>query len=117
MGMPGFSGFIAEISILLGAWKAFPSLLIFAAIGAIITVAFTLRALQRTFFPAHGAAIEPHDTHEFEPISLPEKLGALLLMAATLGVGLFPKILLDPIIRSFESPQSLMHHLIQGVAK
>ena len=119
MGLPGFSGFIAEISILLGAWKAFPVFLIFAALGVVITVAFTLRALQRTFFPAHAAATASPDPapHVFEPITLPERLGALILMAATLGVGLFPKILLTPILRSFESPQSLMHHLIQGVAK
>ena len=119
MGLPGFSGFIAEISILLGAWKTFPLFLIFAALGVVLTVAFTLRALQQTFFPAHGSATAPHGNppHEFEPITLPERLGAIILMAATLGVGLFPKILLVPILHSFESPQSLMHHLIQGVAK
>jgi len=119
MGLPGFSGFIAEISILLGTWKAFPVLLIFTMLGVVITVAFTLRALQRTFFPAHNADAPTAETaHEpFDPITLPERLGALILMTATVGVGLFPKILLDPILRSFESPQSLMHHLIQGVAK
>ena len=123
MGMPGFSGFIAEISILLGAWKAFPVLLIFAAIGAVITVAFTLRALQKSFFPARESAsqapttpeVEPH--HPYAPISFPERLGAVILMAATVGIGLFPKILMDPILRSFESPQSLMHHLIREVTK
>jgi len=119
MGMPGFSGFIAEISILLGVWKAFPLLLIFTMLGVVVTVAFTLRAWQRSFFPSHNAdAPTTATTHEpFDPITLPERLGALILMAATIGVGLFPKILLDPILRSFESPQSLMHHLIQGVAK
>jgi len=119
MGLPLFSGFIAEISILLGAWKAFPIFLIFAGLGVVVTVAFTLRAYQRTFFPAHSTASEPHADvpHEYEPITLPERLGAIILMAATLGVGLFPKILLDPILRSFESPQSLMHHLIEGVTK
>ena len=119
MGLPGFSGFIAEISILLGAWKTFPVLLGFAGLGVIITVAFTLRALQRTFFPAHGAAAAPHEdaAHAFEPITLPEQLGAILLMGATLGIGLFPKILLAPIQWSFENPHSFMHHLIQEVAK
>lgn len=123
MGLPGFSGFIAEISILLGAWKAFPVLLIFTMAGVVITVAFTLRALQRSFFPAlssEASAAVAHasgEPHPFDPITLPERLGAALLMLTTLGVGLFPKILLDPILRSFESPQSLMYHLIQGVTK
>ena len=119
MGLPGFSGFIAEISILLGVWKAFPLFLVFTGVGVVITIAFTLRALQRTFFPTLAASVpDIHETpHALDPITLPEKLGAILLMAATLGVGLFPKVLLDPILRSFESPQSLMHHLIQGVTK
>ena len=119
MGLPGFSGFIAEISILLGTWQAAPIFLIFAALGVIVTVAFTLRAYQRSFFPARESLPQPptEAPHAFEPITLPEKLGAIILMAATLGVGLFPKILLDPILRSFESPQSLMHHLIQEVTK
>ena len=118
MGLPGFSGFIAEIQILLGAWKAFPALLIFTALGVVITVAFTLRALQRSFFPAlNGGTAEPApEHHEFDPISLPERLGAVLLIAATLGAGLFPKVLIDPILRSFENP-SFMHQLIQGVTK
>ena len=119
MGLPGFSGFIAEISILLGTWKTAPVYLIFAGLGVVVTVAFTLRAYQRTFFPAHGTAPEPDagTSHSFEPITLPERLGSYILMAATLGVGLFPRILLDPIIQSFENPQSLMHHLIREVTK
>ncbi|MDD5351292.1 MAG: proton-conducting transporter membrane subunit, partial [Chthoniobacteraceae bacterium] len=124
MGMPGFSGFMAEINILLGAWEAFPALLIFAMLGAGVTVAFTLRALQRSFFPSLAAAAAavaaaPHgEEHEpLPPITLPERLGAAILIAATLAAGLFPKFLIDPILHSFDSPQSLMHHLIQGVAQ
>jgi NADH-quinone oxidoreductase subunit M len=122
MGIPGFSGFIAELQILLGTWKAFPVLLIFPAVGAGIAVAYTLRALQRSFFPAlaHGNATTPvaqEPAHPLPPITFPERLGAIILMAATLGVGLFPKVLIDPILQSFQSPNSIMHHLIQGVAK
>ncbi len=122
MGLPGFSGFIAELQILLGTWKAFPVLLIFTMLGVGITVAFTLRALQKSFFPAlisgetaPAPAPEPHEP--LPPITFPERLGAVILMAATIGVGLFPKVLIDPILHSFESSQSMMHHLIQGVAR
>ena len=119
MGIPGFSGFIAELQILLGTWKAFPALLVFPAIGAGFAVAYTLRALQRSFFPSHAAtAPAPAETHEpLPPITLPERLGAVILMATTLGVGLFPKVLIGPILHSFESPNSMMHHLIQGVTR
>jgi NADH-quinone oxidoreductase subunit M len=112
MGLPGFSGFIAEFTILSASWKSFPWLLIPVGIGVVITVAFTLYALQRSFF----ASSEPTaHAHALEPITLPEKLGAVILMAATLFIGLFPSVLLHPIFRSFESP--LMHQLIQESTK
>ena len=110
MGLPGFSGFIAEFTILKGSWNSLPLFLIPAGIGVVITVAFTLRALQRTFYPSSKPS-----AHTFDPITLPEKLGALMLMAATLFADLFPSMLLEPILRSFHSP--LMHGLIEGAGK
>jgi len=112
MGLPGFSGFIAEFTILSGSWKAFPWLLIPAGVGVVITVAFTLRALQQVFFPSGEPSA---DVHPFDPITFPEKLGALMLIAATLFIGLFPSVLLDPILRSFHSP--LMQKLLVEVPK
>ncbi len=112
MGLPGFSGFIAEFTILIGAWTAFPGLLVPAAIGAIITAAFTLRALQKSFFPPDRPQ-EP--TEPLPPVTFPEKLGTYILVGATLAVGLFPMVLLQPILRSFQSP--LMQQLIREAAR
>ena len=39
-----------------------------------------------------------------EPISVPERLGAVLLIAVSLVIGLYPRLLLDVIIPSFNSP-------------
>src|SRR5439155_26171541 len=33
MGLPGFSGFIAELQVLIGAWSAFPTFAVIAGIG------------------------------------------------------------------------------------
>lgn len=111
MGLPGFSGFIAEFTILRGAWSAFAWLLVPAGIGAIITAAFTLRALQKSFFPSSDtgtqAAILPS-------ITFVEKLGAIILIGATLYVGLFPSVILNPIVRSFQHP--LMRQVVMEVA-
>ena len=46
MGIPGFSGFAAEITILIGAWKAFPVAVWITGIGMVLVAAFTLRALK-----------------------------------------------------------------------
>ena len=104
MGIPGFSGFAAEIAILLGLWKAFPWMIGIAGFGMVLTAAFTLRALKLSFFadaPALPDTAPPH--HELAPITLAEKLGAILLMAATLVVGLDPKLLLDRILPCVEA--------------
>jgi NADH-quinone oxidoreductase subunit M len=44
-----------------------------------------------------------HD-HSCPPISLPERLGALLLLAASVWIGLWPGRMIEAISRSFDSP-------------
>lgn len=103
MGLPGFSGFVAELRVLIGALKAFPTFAIITGAGILIGVAYTLRVMLKAFF---GEA-EPAGEHSHEPcppISFPEKLGALMLIAVSLVIGLFPSILLNIITHSFDSP-------------
>ena len=103
MGLPGFSGFAAEFQVLAGAWKAFPIYAILTGLGILIGVAYTLRVLQKAFFGDAEEKSEP--SHEpLPPISPPEKLGAVMLIAISLVIGLFPRLLLDIIVPSFDSP-------------
>lgn len=98
IGLPGFSGFIAEFQVLAGAWRAFPWMTGVAGIGILVGIAFTWRALTKAFFgePVPRATAGHHE--RLPPISLPEKCGALLLLATTLIVGLYPRILMDLIL-------------------
>src|SRR6476469_4969374 len=50
IGIPGFSGFAAEITILLGVWKAFPTAVWITGLGMVLVAAFTLRAMKKSFF-------------------------------------------------------------------
>ena len=50
MGIPGFSGFAAEITILIGTWKIYPIAVWITGAGMVLVAAFTLRALKKTFF-------------------------------------------------------------------
>src|SRR5256884_5880589 len=50
MGIPGFSGFAAEITILIGAWKTYPIAVWIIGVGMVLVAAFTLRALKKSFF-------------------------------------------------------------------
>ena len=106
MGIPGFSGFAAEITILIGAWKSYPVAVWIAGVGMVLVAAFTLRALKRTFFDVDVANASPPPP-ELEPITIPEKLGAGLLMFATVTVGLYPKLLLDRIQPAVEAMRFL----------
>jgi NADH-quinone oxidoreductase subunit M len=111
MGMPGFSGFPAELTILIGAWRTSPLWALFAASGVLVAAAFTLRVMQVSFFGTTEGRTEPlvarHATphaHPLPPITLPERAGALLLIAATVYLGLKPGLLLDWITPALQSP-------------
>jgi NADH-quinone oxidoreductase subunit M len=68
-----------------------------------VGVAYTLRAVQKAFFgEPEFAATSEH--HEMEPISVPERIGAVILIVTSLLIGLFPRLLLDVIVPSFDSP-------------
>ncbi len=106
MGLPGFSGFVAELQVLAGGWRPYPKLVLIAGVGIVIGVAFIMRAMQKAFF-GHGGEPEtetPGASHPLPPLSIPERLGAGLLIGATLLVGLRPGLLLNLITRSFDGP-------------
>jgi len=107
MGMPGFSGFVAELKILIGAWQTFPTLAVLAGLGILIGVAYTLRVIQKGFFSGLTQESPPDaagTAATLEPITVPERVGAVLLIGASLAVGLYPRLLLDWIVPSLNSP-------------
>ena len=108
MGLPGFSGFVAELQILVGAWKAFPGFGILAGVGVVISVAYSLRALQKTFYSESddGGRSQLPNGHEggLGRISVPEKIGAIFLLSVSLLVGLYPDCLLRLIGPSLTLP-------------
>ena len=119
MGLPGFSGFVAELQVIIGAWKTFPTLAVISGVGILIGVAYTLRAVQKAFFGEINDPLTPalspsdgeretasQDGHHqaMDPISIPERIGAVLLIGVSLVIGLFPRLLLDVIVPSFDSP-------------
>jgi NADH-quinone oxidoreductase subunit M len=116
MGIPGFSGFAAEITILIGTWKTYPVAVFVVGAGMVLVAAFTLRALKKTFFDSavlkNGTTTAPSGTsgRVLSSITLAEKLGAGLLMFATLAVGLYPKLLLDRILPAVETMRFLNPH-------
>jgi len=100
MGLPGFSGFVAELQVLVGSWRANPWWTAAAGVGIVIGVAYTWRALQKAFFTDRLPTPEDHQKtgwHDLGAITWPEYAGVALLGFCTLVVGLYPRILLDSI--------------------
>src|SRR6266478_4158927 len=115
IGIPGFSGFAAEITILIGAWKTYPLAVWITGAGMVLVAAFTLRALKQSFFGEarptvhlqEGLAPLDPDWNEQQTITAAEKCGACLLMFTTVAVGLYPKLLLDRIMPAVEAMRFL----------
>jgi NADH-quinone oxidoreductase subunit M len=113
MGMPGFSGFVAELQVLIGAWRDYPSLVVLTGLGILIGVAYILRALQKGFFadPAPGQTRSvdcgmrnEESAHLLPPVTWPERIGTCLLLGTAVVIGLYPRLLMDLILPSLNSP-------------
>ncbi|HKJ27564.1 MAG TPA: NADH-quinone oxidoreductase subunit M [Anaerolineales bacterium] len=107
MGMPGFSGFIAEFPIFMGVWGEkihwaadYPNWLSFlegdknwiaiaAAISIVITAAYIIRLIRRVFFGEFPKEFEGH-MHDVRPS---EKLALVLLCLVLVGIGIFPSVM------------------------
>jgi NADH-quinone oxidoreductase subunit M len=100
IGMPGFSGFVAELQVLVGAWKVNPWWVAAAGIGIVVGVAYIWRAMQKAFFSdalPSAQVLEQEQGHAFAAITWPEVTGVVLLAGVSLAVGVWPRILLDTI--------------------
>jgi len=89
MGMPGFSGFIAEFPIFMGIWRTQWLVAVIAAISIVVTASYVLLVVRRVFFGKMPEALEGHIT----PIRSLDKIALVLLMALMIGLGLFPALM------------------------
>jgi len=118
MGMPGFSGFIAEFPIFQGLWTASESvsltiggftltnyysiIVILSALGIVITAAYVLRVTSQVFFGEFDAEKFP----DVGDIAVTDRIILFLLGTPLLILGLYPAIMapmisvgLDPVLR------------------
>ena len=95
MGMPGFSGFIAEFPIFMGAWQGNPWVAIIAAIAIVVTAGYILLTVRRVFFGAMPAELADHITD----VSWMDKVAIGLLAVIMIAIGWFPS-LMTPLVQS-----------------
>ena len=98
MGMPGFSGFIAEQPIFMGVWAAgqntsqyylgqqYAWIDLVAVIDIAITAAYILRAVHQVFFTKLPAEFE----HHVGDVTVLDKVALVVLVGVLLALGWFP---------------------------
>jgi NADH-quinone oxidoreductase subunit M len=86
LGLPGLSGFPAELSVFLGAFRAYPVLTVVGMAGIVITAFYVLRVVQRLFFGKLFLAREVAltDANRIEVTVL------VLLTVFVIAVGVYP---------------------------
>jgi NADH-quinone oxidoreductase subunit M len=101
MGLPGFSGFVSELLIVIGVWHTSPALAMCVGFGILIGVIYIWRAMQKAFFAESVTVIEPQS---LAPITIAEKTGTVILIVSSLAIGLYPQPLLRLILPALNSP-------------
>lgn len=92
LGLPGLSGFIAELHIFIGAFRAYPLVGGLAVLTAAITTTYLMRSLALSFF----GEMNPRWNH-LKEITLMERAGATVLAVSILMLGLWPSPWIDRI--------------------
>ncbi|HET7010595.1 MAG TPA: NADH-quinone oxidoreductase subunit M, partial [Anaerolineales bacterium] len=95
MGMPGFSGFVAEFPIFLGLWRVQPIVAIVAALGIVITAAYIMRIVGRVFYGNMPAEFEGH----ISPVNNLDRIALVVLAGILILVGVQPAVM-APLVQS-----------------
>ena len=103
LGLPGLSGFVAELLVFLGAFKAYPLPTALAVLGIILAAGYILWMIEHSFF---GATRDRFS--DIADASLVEAVPLAVLTITIVGVGVYPALLtgifeigLDPMVAMF----------------
>ncbi len=98
IGLPGFANFWGELTIFVALWQFSHCLTVIAISGVVISAIYGLRAAARVFFgPPTAAFTAVAAQNPPSDLNWREKIPALILLAALLFVGFWPKSLSTPL--------------------
>jgi NADH-quinone oxidoreductase subunit M len=109
IGLPGFANFWGELPIFVALWNFSHGLTVVALTGTVVSAVFGLRAAARVFFgPQSEAFTRVCTVDPPSDIAWSEKLPALVLVAALLFVGFWPRSFSDGINRALTASPAAM---------
>jgi len=98
VGLPGTSGFIGELLVILGAFKVSTFIAIGASLGIILSAVYMLYLYKRIIF----GVITNEKLKDILDLDLREKIMLISLSFIVLLIGIFPNIFLEPMRQSIE---------------
>ena len=111
IGMPGTVNFIAEIMIIVGSWSKYPLQVIVAMLGIVLTLAYLFKMMRGLFY----GPMNHEYSHARDAISGVDRLPLLIMIAISLGFGIFPMHLYN-VVRSGVDPLVARITLVSPVA-
>jgi len=90
LGLPGTSGFVAEIAVFLGAFPAWHIHTVIAALGVVLTAGYILWMIQRSMF---GPVNKKHG--DLTDATFVEAIPIAILIVSIIGVGIYPSLISD----------------------
>ena len=98
LGLPGLSGFVAEVMVFIGVFQDYPLLGVLGIVGAAITAVYILRLLAKVFFGPFDEQWEGLlDGGRLRDATRLEAVPAAILVAFLVVVGLYPRPWMDMI--------------------
>ncbi len=104
MGMPGFSGFIAEFPIFVGVWQSQWFVAVIISISIVITAAYIFLNVRKVFFGNIPEKLEGH----MSDVTVLDKVAIATLCILMIGLGLFPSLMV-PMVQT--GVQNILHIL------
>jgi NADH-quinone oxidoreductase subunit M len=95
MGMPGFSGFVAEFPIFMGVWKVAPIVALISVLGIIVTAGYILLVLRRVFFGDIPEGLR----ETVGDVGVLDKSVIVFLSLVMVAIGMFPSLIV-PMVNS-----------------
>jgi len=104
MGMPFFSGFVAEFPIFMGVWQVQWLVAVIASISIVITAAYIMRNIRQVFFGPMPEKLEGH----IGDVTVLDKVAITTLSLFMIVIGLFPSFMVPMIQTGVENVLRLL---------
>lgn len=99
MGMPGFSGFVAEFPIFMGVWREQWLVAVIASISIVITAAYIMMNIRKVFFSPMPEKLEGH----VGDVTILDKVAIVTLCFFMIVIGIFPAVMVPMVERGVEN--------------